>query len=235
MIPRGGGRPCPPISENKKQRKASFQWSKYESGRAQLPLVMHEPTHDSGVHRTKSRGGVFGARGVRAGERDRDLAGVTESAGRDARRQCVHETMNSMCESHNHPGGRNRGAVEGNCVAARRGGEQPETDRWSQTKVNSIRRSNRASLLAKGEACRDSGEPVTVQALPRLETGRLGRGWSENGGKGTWVKWRDRRGGLTRVGVRGSIVAKHRDRLRRFGQKPGNAGGAKGPRKVNAR
>ena len=157
------------------------------------------------------------------------------SAGRDARRQCVHETMTSMCESHNHPGGRNRGAVEGNCVAARRGGEQPETDRWSQTKVNSIRRSNRASLLAKGEACRDSGEPVTVQALPRLETGRLGRGWSENGGKGTWVKWRDRRGGLTRVGVRGSIVAKHRHRLRRFGQKPCNCGGAKGPRKVNAR
>ena len=171
----------------------------------------------------------------RGAERGRSASKIGDSAGRDGRRQCVHETMNSMCESHNHPGGRNRGAVEGNCVAARRGGEQPETDRWSQTKVNSIRRSNRASLLAKGEACRDSGEPVTVQALPRLETGRLGRGWSENGGKGTWVKWRDRRGGLTRVGVRGSIVAKHRDRLRRFGQKPGNAGGAKGPRKVNAR
>jgi len=106
-----------------------------------------------------------------------------------------------------------------------RGGEQPETDSWSQTKVNSIRRAKRASLLAKGEACRESGELVTVQVLPRLETGRLGCGWGGNGWKGAWEKWRDRRRGLTGVGVRGSIVA----------TKPGNAGGAKGPRKVNAR
>jgi hypothetical protein len=133
--------------------------------------------------------------------------------------------MNSECESHYHPGGRDRGAVEGNCVAAMRGGEQPETDRWSQTKVNSIRRVARASLLGKGEACRVSGESVPVQGLPILETGRAGRGWSENDGKGAWEKWRDRRRGLTGVGVRGSIVA----------MKPGNSGGAKGPRKVNAR
>jgi hypothetical protein len=133
--------------------------------------------------------------------------------------------MNSECESHIHPGGRDRGAVEGNCVAAMRGGEQPETDCWSQTQVNSIRRPKRASLLGKGEACRESGEPVTVQGLPRLESGRVGRGWSGNDGKGSWDKWRDRRRGLTGVEVRGSIVA----------LKPGNAGGAKGPRKVNAR
>jgi hypothetical protein len=40
-----------------------------------------------------------------------------------------------------------------------------------------------------------------------------------------WDKWRERWPGLTAAAVRGSIVA----------MKPGNAGGAKGPRKVKAR
>jgi hypothetical protein len=106
-----------------------------------------------------------------------------------------------------------------------RGGEQPETEGWSQTKVNSIRQVQRASLLGKGEAGRASGEPVTVQGLPILETGRCMCGWSGNDRKGSWDKWRERRGWLTRDAVRGSMVA----------LKPGNAGGAKGPRKVNAR
>ena len=43
--------------------------------------------------------------------------------------------------------------AKGNCVAVRRGGEQPEANLWAGTKVNSIRRQHRASLLAKGEAC----------------------------------------------------------------------------------
>ena len=132
--------------------------------------------------------------------------------------------MNSECESHILREGRNRGAVEGNCVAARRGGEQPETEGWSRTRVNSIRHVRRASLLGKGEACRASGERVTVRELSKLETRRLGCGWSGNDRKGTWDKWRYRSGGLSRDGVRGSIVV----------MKPGNAGGAKGPRKVNA-
>jgi len=132
--------------------------------------------------------------------------------------------MNSESESHLLPAGREREAVEGNCVAVMRGGEQPETEGRSQTKVNSIRRPNWANLLGLGEACRESGEPVTAQTLPKLETGGLGCGWSENDRKGTWDKWRDRRWGLTRVGVRGAIVA----------LKPVNAGGAKGSRKVNA-
>lgn len=106
-----------------------------------------------------------------------------------------------------------------------RGGEQPETESWSQTKVNSIRHVPRASLLGKGEACRASGERITVQELPILENRRGRCGWSGNDWKGTWAKWRDRRGRLRRVGVRGFIVA----------LKPGNAGGAKGPRKVKAR
>lgn len=139
--------------------------------------------------------------------------------------QCVHEDMNSECESHYPAGGRDRWAAEGNCVAVMRGGEQPEADSWSGTRVNSIRHPRRASLLARGEACRASDEPVTVRGLPILETGRFGCGWSRNDWKGTWDKWRDRRGWLSRGGVRGSIVA----------LKPGNAGGAKGSRKVNTR
>jgi hypothetical protein len=132
--------------------------------------------------------------------------------------------MNSESESLIPRADRERGAVEGNCVAARRGGEQPEAEGWSRTKVNSIRQVRRASLLGKGEACRQSGEAVTALALSKLETVRLECGWSGNDRKGAWDKWRYRRGGLSRDGVRRSIVA----------MKPVNAGGAKGPRKVNA-
>ena len=42
--------------------------------------------------------------------------------------------------------------AEGNCVAARRGGEQPEANDPSVTQVNSIRPVTLASLLANGEA-----------------------------------------------------------------------------------
>ena len=132
--------------------------------------------------------------------------------------------MNSECESHYPRAGREPEAAEGNCVAVTRGGEQPEAEGWSETKVNSIRRAQRASLLGKGEVCRVSGESVTVLGLPTLDTGRCECGWSRNDRKGAWRKWRSRSGELSRDGVRGSIVA----------VKPGNAGGAKGPRKVNA-
>ena len=142
----------------------------------------------------------------------------------ESRRSCVHETMNSECASHLPRADRERGAVEGNCVAARRGGEQPETEGRSRTKVNSIRQDRRASVRPKREACRASGKPVTALTLSTLATGRLGCGWSENDPKRAWDKWRSRRGELSRAGVRGFIVA----------MKPVNAGGAKGPRKVNA-
>lgn len=133
--------------------------------------------------------------------------------------------MNSACESRDRPGDSRRGAEEDNRVAARRGGEQSESEGWSRTEVNSIRQTQRASLLAKGEACRFGGEPATARGLSKPWVGRGVGGWSGNGPKGTWDKWRDRRGELTRAGVRGSIVA----------MKPGNAGGAKGSRKVKAR
>ena len=132
--------------------------------------------------------------------------------------------MNSECESHYPRADRERGAVEGNCVVARRGGEQPEAEAWSRTKVNSIRHVRRASLLIKGEACRRSGEAVTALELSKLETVRLGCGWSGNEQKGAWDKWRERpdsrREGLAAGRV--FIVA----------MKPGNAGGAKGHRKT---
>ena len=135
--------------------------------------------------------------------------------------------MNSECESHLPRADRERGAVEGNCVAARRGGEQPETEGWSRTKVNSIRHVRRASLLGKGEASRVSGEAVTALTLSKLETVRLGCGWSGNDRKGTWDKWRERPGSRSEGpgAGRAFIVA----------TKPGNAGGAKGRRKMKTR
>jgi len=42
--------------------------------------------------------------------------------------------------------------TEGNCVAARRGGEQPEVNDQSVTQMNSIRPAVVASLLGNGEA-----------------------------------------------------------------------------------
>ena len=53
--------------------------------------------------------------------------------------------------------------AKGNCVAVRRGGEQPEANLWAGTKVNSIRRHHWASLLGKGEACdcRSRSTPLT--------------------------------------------------------------------------
>jgi len=42
--------------------------------------------------------------------------------------------------------------TEGNCIAARRGGEQLEVNDQSVTQVNSIRPTVVASLLANGEA-----------------------------------------------------------------------------------
>ena len=45
-----------------------------------------------------------------------------------------------------------RPVTEGNCVAARRGGEQPEVNAQSATKVNSIRPCRSASLRIQGEA-----------------------------------------------------------------------------------
>ena len=119
-------------------------------------------------------------------------------------------------------------AAGGNCAVATPGGEQPEAEVRSQTglprPVNSIRWLRGASLRSKGEACRVSGEPRTAQSLSMLERGPRSYGWSENAWKGSGMTIRDRRGRLSCVGVRALIVAMN----------PGNAGGAKERRKVNA-
>lgn len=47
-----------------------------------------------------------------------------------------------------------------NCVAKRRGGEHREANDQSQTKVNSIRPGNMASLLVNGEAQMGGSTPV---------------------------------------------------------------------------
>jgi hypothetical protein len=137
--------------------------------------------------------------------------------------------MNSECESHIPPADRKSVAAGGNCVAAMRGGEQPEAEVRSQIgllrPVNSIRWLRRASLCRKGEACRASGEPRTARGLSMLDRGLRSHGWSENARKGSGMTIRDRRRRLTCAGVRALIVA----------MKPGNAGGAKERRKVNAR
>ena len=59
--------------------------------------------------------------------------------------------MKSTSESLSHPETSNGRAVGGNCVVVRRGGEQPEADLRSQTKVNPIRFATAASLLASGQ------------------------------------------------------------------------------------
>ena len=119
-------------------------------------------------------------------------------------------------------------AAGGNCAVATPGGEQPEAEVRSQIglprPVNSIRWLRGASLRRKGEACRASGEPRAALSLSMLERGPRSYGWSENAWKGSGMTIRDRRGRLSCVGVRALIVA----------MKPGNAGGAKERRKVNA-
>jgi hypothetical protein len=142
--------------------------------------------------------------------------------------QCVIKSMNSECESHIPSANRRRMAAGGNCAAVMQGGEQPEAEVRSQTglsrPVNSIRCVRRASLLAterslpRQRRTTDGGEPVDAGACQRRYS------WSGNVRKGSWMTIRDRRERRSSAGVRAPIVA----------MKPGNAGGAKGRRKVNA-
>jgi len=65
--------------------------------------------------------------------------------------------------------------TEGNCVAARRGGEQLEVKRRSATGVNSIRLVHVASLLPRGEA-----QTVRKPVAPRAQRRRRDmHGWLE--------------------------------------------------------
>lgn len=124
-------------------------------------------------------------------------------------------------------------AAKGNCVAARRGGEQPDADFQSTTgvpnPVNPIRPAIPASLLANGEAC---GGFLAVR-LSRSHPTSMGEGrgvegdWEWNGRKVSWLRIESRAGGRPRP-PRGSQSVHSSDEA-------GNDRGAKGRRKVNAK
>ena len=139
---------------------------------------------------------------------------------------CERTYMKSTSESLSHPETSNGRAAEGNCVVARRGGEQPDADLRSQTKVNPIRFTTAASLLGNGEACRMSGNRFPLHPSSTREKRVVVDGWGENVGKvscgsvescpGRNPRKRDR------AAVRAVIVV----------MKRGNARGVKGGRKV---
>ena len=96
---------------------------------------------------------------------------------------CERTYMKSTSESLSHPETSNGRAAGGNCVVARRGGEQPEADLRSQTKVNPIRFTTTASLRANGEACRMSGNRFLPHPSFTGEKRVVVDGWGENAGK----------------------------------------------------
>jgi hypothetical protein len=74
------------------------------------------------------------------------------------------------------------GEAEGNCVAARRGGKQPEAKEQSQRQLNSIRCEFAASLRGTGEACGKSN-PSSRHRPANARDGANWHGWSENAPK----------------------------------------------------
>jgi len=115
-------------------------------------------------------------------------------------------------------------AAEGNCVAARRGGEQPEADPQTQTLVKPIRPDTMASLLDKGEACGASHDRHDQASSSKVRVGGVAGGWAGYAGKLSWWTVETCAGRTPlrrcRAGVRAAIVAVKR----------GNARGAKGGR-----
>ena len=79
--------------------------------------------------------------------------------------------------------------AKGNCVAARRGGEQPAANLWAGTKVNSIRRHHWASLLAKGEACDPWSRSTPLTGHARLGVGSVV----------VWLELADREGFIRKI------------------------------------
>jgi len=134
--------------------------------------------------------------------------------------------MKSTSESLSHPETSNGRAAEGNCVVVRRGGEQPEADLRSQTKVNPIRPIMVASLLGNGEACRMSDNRFLPHPSYKGENRAVRGGWGENVGKVSYGSVESCPGRnpreRSRAAVRAIIVA----------MKRGNVRGAKGGRKV---
>jgi len=134
--------------------------------------------------------------------------------------------------------------AEGNCVAERRGGEQPEANDQSIIKkmMNSIRPDALASLLAKGEAQNGSrpGKGITATPRPELQrtvsavTGVHGVGGDRMVGSWSDMNQGSRFGkGTAFMTGRGSEEPCPKgDRAFVVARKRGNARGAKGGRKV---
>ena len=135
-------------------------------------------------------------------------------------------TMRTTSESLSPSGASHGREAEGNCVAARRGGEQPEAKAQTRTQVKPIRPSTMASQLASGEACGASHDRTDRHDSSKVRERIAGGGWAGYVWKLSWwtvetcacrnlQEW-------GRAGVRAAIVAVKR----------GNARGAKGGRKV---
>ena len=123
--------------------------------------------------------------------------------------------------------------AKGNCVAARRGGKQPDANLWAGTKVNSIRRHHWASLLGKGEACDPWSRNPPLTGHIRLGVG------AELG----WLELADREGFMRTIrelsgqdGVHDSMGGSEEppgsSQSTHSSEEAGNDRGAKGCRKV---
>ena len=95
-------------------------------------------------------------------------------------------TYNPVSENLNAAEPGSGGEAEGNCVAARRGGKQPDARKQSQTQVNSIQPMHAASLWSTGEA--RALRNFVRRHLPAIGEAKacLG-GWSENASKDVCV------------------------------------------------
>ena len=94
----------------------------------------------------------------------------------------IMNTYNPVSENLNSTEPGTGGEVEGNCVAVRRGGKQPETKEQSQIQVNSIRCRSAASLLVNGEACAKRNlSPWHPPVIAEYRADMYG--WSENASK----------------------------------------------------
>src|SRR4051812_28874613 len=88
-----------------------------------------------------------------------------------------------------------RPVTDGNRVAARRGGKQPEVNGQSATKVNSIRTPRAASLQAKGEPQTGARRmPPTLRGSVSKRGEGRGGGWRRNGRTALHRTQRDLRG-----------------------------------------
>ena len=162
----------------------------------------------------------------REGRTQKVSGGGAGNSTRGRVRSCECTYMKSTSESLSHPETSNGKAAGGNCVVARRGGEQPEADVRSQTRVNPIRFTTAASLRANGEACRMSGNRFLPHPSYTGENRAVEDGWGENAGKVSCGRIESCPGRnpreRSRAAVRVAIVV----------MKRGNSRGAKGGRKV---